>query len=74
MVQWVKDPALSVEAWVAVGVPVSSTARHSGLRIQCCCCCGVDGSGSLDSVPGPGTSVCHGYNHKLINKYVFFLF
>ena len=35
---------------------------HSGLRIGHCCSCGIGQSCSLDSIPGLGTSICHGYS------------
>ena len=39
---------------------ISSLAQ--GFRIQDCCSCDVS------SIPGPGTSICHGCIHKKANK------
>ena len=66
--QRVKD--LTTMAQVAAEVRVGSTARHSGLRMWCCCSCGIGHNCSLDSTPGPGTSMCHecGKTDKHINK------
>ena len=60
--QWVKNPVaagqVSSKAWVW------SLARHSGLRIQHLHSCAVGCSYSSDSIPGLGTSICSGYDHK----------
>ena len=36
----------------------------SGLRIWHCCSCGIGCSCGSDSIPGSGTSICHGCGHK----------
>ena len=38
----------------------SIPSPHSRLRIQHCHNCGIGHSCSSDSIPGPGTSICHG--------------
>ena len=60
MAHWVED--LTAVAWVAAEVWVQSLAQHSELRIQYCRSCG------LDSVPGPGTSICRRCGHKILKK------
>ena len=61
MVQWVKN--LTAAAQVALEVQVHSLAQGSGfkdlalLQLRVICNCG------LDSVLGPGTSVCRGCGH-----------
>ena len=59
MAQGVKD--MSVMAAV-VWAQVQSSASCSGLRIWCCRNCGIGCSCSSDSIPGLGTSICHGAN------------
>ena len=34
-------------------------------KIQHCCSCGINCSCGLDSIPGPGTSICGGCSHKI---------
>ena len=53
--QWVKN--LTAAAQVAAEVWIRSPAQLSGLRIWHCCSC------SLESISGPGTSICHGCSH-----------
>ena len=60
MVQWVE--ILTVMAPVTVEVWVQSAAWCSGLKVQCGCGCGSD------SIPGPGTSICCGCDHKIFLK------
>ena len=43
-----------------IGVPILA----GGLRIWHCCICGGGRRWGLDSVPGPGTSICCGYSQK----------
>ena len=61
-VQWVKNPTAA--AWVTVEVQVQSLAWGSGFRIWCCHRCGVDHSGGLNLIPGPGSSTCHRCREK----------
>ena len=49
---WVKDQALPQVADVT--------------QIHYCCGCGVGHSCSSNLTPGPGTSICHRYSHKII--------
>ena len=58
MVQWVKS--LTAAAPVTAEAQVQSLAHCSGLRIQYCHSYSIDHSCSSDSVPGWGTSICHG--------------
>jgi len=58
VVQQVKNLAVSVVTWV------QSLAQWSGLRILHCCTYSIGHSCSLDSNPGPGTSICHGCGQK----------
>lgn len=55
--QWAKDPALSPQQlgllWRYGFHPCP---WHSGMRIWCCC--------SLDSIPGPGTSICSAFGQR----------
>ena len=44
------------------------TLWRSGLRIWGCCCYGIGHSCSLDSIPGLGTSICHGDSQKKKGK------
>ena len=46
-------------AWVTAEDQVQSPALCSGLK---------DHSYGLDSIPGLGTSICHGYSHKVKNE------
>ena len=64
MVQCVKNPTAAAQ--VVAAALVGSPAQHSGLG--CCCSCGVDGSCGSVSIPGPGTSICHGCSHKKKKK------
>ena len=66
MVQWVKN--LTAVAWVAAEVWIRSSALGSGLKDQCCCSCSVGHICGLDSVPGPGTSICYGRIHQIKKK------
>ena len=43
---------------------VQSLAFHSGLRIQLCHCSGLSHCCDAVSVPGLGTSICHGHDQK----------
>ena len=45
--------------------PVQSPAQHGGLRIQHHHICGIGHSCGLDSIPGPGTTICHNVGKKL---------
>ena len=58
MAQWVKNP--TAMPWFAVEVQFWSLTGCSGLKAQIHCC-----SWSSDSFPGPGTSICHGCDHKI---------
>ena len=40
--------------------PDQSSAWHSGLRIRHCHSCGIGHNCGSDSIPSPGTSICHG--------------
>ena len=60
MAQWVKNPAAA--AGVTVEARVRSLAWCSGLRITAVCSCG------LDSISGPGTSICVGMAIKFFSK------
>ena len=63
---------VSTVAWIATEMWVWSPAQYSRLRIPHCYTCGIVCSYglvcscSLDSVPGPGTSICHGCRQKKI--------
>ena len=55
--QWIKNPTAS-EVWV------QPLAQHSSrLKIQNCYGCSAGCSCGSDSIPGPATSIYHGYNH-----------
>ena len=60
--QW--DQRCLCSAWTQVW----SLARHSGLKIWHCHSCNIGSSCSLDSIPGPGTSICHECSHKRKEK------
>lgn len=60
--QCVKD--LTAVAGVAVEAWVQSQAWHSVWRILHCCSCCVGCNYSSDSIPGPGTSICHWCSQK----------
>ena len=45
-------------------VQVWFSAWYSGLRIQHCCSYSIGCSCVSDSIPGPGTSICHGCRKK----------
>ena len=49
---------------VSVMTQVQSPAWCSGLRVQCFCSCGTGHSYDSDSIPGLGTSKCHGCSQK----------
>ena len=53
---------------VSVAVPIQSLAGHSGLGSSIATACGIGHSSGLDSVPGPGTSICHRYGQKRKEK------
>ena len=53
---------------VSVAMLVRSPACCNGLRISLCCSCGIGHRCGSVSVPGPGTSICHGRSHKRKNK------
>ena len=59
VVQWIKDPALSLR-WSGF----QSLAWCSELRIWLCHGCGVGQSYSLNLIPDPGTSICHECSQK----------
>ena len=59
MGQQVKDPALPLEA-----VRVQPPVWHSGLKILHHRDFGIGHSCGSDSVPGLGTSICHGCGQK----------
>ena len=63
MVQWVKNPATA--AWIAVEVRVQSLSRCSGLKDPALPQLWFRSYLWLRSVPGLGTSICHGYGHKI---------
>ena len=44
---------VSIAAWIR------SLAQHGGLRKSGCCNCGAGHRCGLESVPGPGTSICY---------------
>ena len=48
----------------AAEMKVRSPAQHRGLRIQSCYIFGSSCSSSSGSIPGPGTSICHGCGIK----------
>ena len=60
--QW--DQRCLCSAWTQVW----SLARHSGLKIWHCHSCNIGSSCSLDSIPGPGTSICHECSQKRKKK------
>jgi len=63
VVQWVKN--LTAAARVASEVHLQSLAWHSELKDQQGLLhCGVGPSFGLDSIPGPGMSICHRCAHK----------
>ena len=57
--QWVKNPTAA--AWVAVEVQARSLAQCSGLKDPVL-------PPGWDSVPGLGTSICHGNGTAIKNK------
>ena len=57
MVQWTKN--LTAEARVPVEVKIRSLTQHKWVKGS-----GVGSTYSLDSIPGLGTSICHGCSHK----------
>ena len=59
---------LTTAAWVAVEVRVQSLAQHSGLKVQHCHHCGLGLSCGLDSILGPGTSICSFKKKKKFNS------
>ena len=61
VVQWVNNDPLACGYCHSV----RSLAQCSGISIWCCSRC------SLDSVPGPGTSICHGCGQKWKKKILF---
>ena len=70
MTQWVKDPALSLPQLKLQLRHRFNLQPSSVLRIwhcfiwYCYTFCGVGRSCGSDSVPGLGTSTCHGYRKK----------
>ena len=56
MAQWVKN--LTAVAQVTVEVWIRSPAQCSRLKDLACHRCGISCSYGLDSVPGPGISMC----------------
>ena len=77
MTQWVKDPALSLPQLKLQLRHRFNLQPSSVLRIwhcfiwYCYTFCGVGRSCGSDSVPGLGTSTCHGYRKKKKKKQYF---
>ena len=69
MVHWVKD--LTAAAVVAVEAQVRSSAWSDELGILSCCSYGIGRSSGSDSIPGPGTSICHECRQKKKKKKKF---
>ena len=61
--QWVKNP--TAVAWVIAELRILSPAQCSGLSIRHCYSYGIVHHCGSDSVPGPGTSICHRCSQKI---------
>ena len=71
MVQWVKNSIAAI--WVTVEVRVRSLAQHRELKNLASPQLPFRSSCQWDSIPGLGTSICHGCSHKNKNKFKSFL-
>ena len=60
MVQWVKNPISAAQ--VTAEAQVRSLARHSGLKDPAL------PQLQLNSIPAPGTFICHEYSHIHTHK------
>ena len=67
VVQWIKNPNAVICDCDVMGL-IPSLVQW--LRTWHCCSCGVDQNCGPNSIPGLGTSICHGCDHQKGRKKV----